>query len=48
MPKDEAQLEPMFKVFSEMSALHPDPNDDQADDDEGPSMMDLMDPNHQV
>lgn len=41
-PKEEAQLEEMFKVFSDMSALHPDPNDSEADE-----CGDLMDPNHQ-
>ena len=43
-PKDEAQLETIFKIFSDMSALHPDPDDSQAESDD---CGDLMDPNHQ-
>merc|ERR1711924_90519 len=43
VPKDDAQLEAIFKTFSEMSALHPDPcqSGDEDDDDN------LFDPNHE-
>mmetsp|Transcript_24408 Transcript_24408/g.53052 ORF Transcript_24408/g.53052 Transcript_24408/m.53052 type:complete len:196 (+) Transcript_24408:101-688(+) len=32
VPADPASLQQMFMVFSEMSAMNPDPNDDQAED----------------
>jgi len=34
VPADASRLQPMFVTFSEMSALNPDPNDEQANEDD--------------
>merc|ERR1712194_14319 len=44
VPNDPNQLQNLFMVFSEMSAMNPDLNDDQANDDSSED-SDLDDPN---